>query len=611
MSGTVHPLRFSQPVATTPGLVTLRFGEGGGAPSTEAEFTLQATLPPAVTVLGCAIRAEQDHALPDAFGTQLHAPQAAAALVAGAQRSPHSAALQQHHHLQARATNAAPSGSSLRSTHIHAAQAAHRVAARQSHAARVAGGVLNPSTAMLPTTVRIRALAAQAVPAGQGMQAPSAETRAALLALLARQAEAEQITRAARTPHATAAPHARHVRAGQSNADWPWPGLWLPPPVPPPKPEPASHVLRFTNHVGHVLRFGWVPRGAGPIIIPVRESYTVLNSASLVRADTGQPVHAFSLDVSIDADSFCWSWSASVAGADLALVRSPALGEFVELLATINGVTLRLVVESIERDRSFDDGLSLRVSGRGRAAWLSDPHSPIITRYNATTMTAQQIMEDALTVGEGGPGAVPIGWEVDWRIEDWLVPAGAWSYTGHYIGAVQRIAEAGGAIVQAHNTDQTIIIMPRYPAAPWHWGDLTPDLILPEDVCVTEGISELDKPGYNSVVVVGVGHRADHYRRIGTAADRAAPQIVDALATAPEMTRQRATAALSDTGRQQHIRLRLPLLPETGIIMPGTLIDYTAEGQTHRALTRGVSVTDDGTEIWQTITTENHVLEPV
>ncbi|MDT3672848.1 MAG: hypothetical protein ROZ37_21225 [Aromatoleum sp.] len=392
-----------------------------------------------------------------------------------------------------------------------------------------------------------------------------------------------------------------------------WQGTVLPPPEPPNPPIPYGspvHLIFWRINDGtHRLRFGNRPPAeppAGTVVIPIREVYLVINSFALVRADTGESVDVQDFSASLDVDSWCWGWSASLPASLMPLVRSPALGEHVELIATLNGTPLRLVVERLGRDRRFGSAM-LRISGRGRAAWLADPHSPIATRYNSAARTAQQLLADALMVN-----GVSIGWTLDWRIADWLVPAGAWSHTGTYMDAATRLAEAGGGYAQAHDTDQTLIVLPRYPSAPWEWAAQTPDIELPEDVCEVEGIEWQDKPAYNAVWVTGgEAGRRDRIRRAGTAADRTAPTIVDPLATAPEMTRARGLAVLADTGRQAHISLRLPVLPETGIIRPGKLVRYQEGGNTHLGLTRAVQLEQRFPDLWQTIRIETHELEPV
>lgn len=411
--------------------------------------------------------------------------------------------------------------------------------------------------------------------------------------------------------HGPALPAGRWLATDHQDARRPAIGRYSLPPILPPEPprwEPSAHLLFCQPHpTSGDLLFGWVCGGASStIVIPVREVYVVINSFSLVRADTGEPVDVQDFSASLDADSWCWGWSASLPAASMPLVRSPALGEHVELVATLNGTPLHLVVERLARDRRFGEAW-LKISGRGRAAWLADPHAPVATRYNATARTARQLLDDALTVN-----GVSIGWDLDWRVTDWLVPAGSWSHTGTYMDAATRIAEAAGAYVQAHNTAQTLIILPRYPVAPWHWPTQTPDIDLPEDVCEVEGIEWQDKPAYNAVWIAGgEAGRRDRIRRAGTAADRNAQTIVDPLATDPAMTLQRGTAALGDTGRQAHITLRLPVLPETGIIQPGKLVRYTESGTPRIGISRAVQIEQRFPELWQSIRIETHEHEPV
>lgn len=347
------------------------------------------------------------------------------------------------------------------------------------------------------------------------------------------------------------------------------------------------------------------------IIVPILGSYRVINVFSLVRADTAQPINATVFDATITADDWGWSWSATIPAAQLSRVRSAMLGEYVELLATLNGWSIRCRVERIARSRKFGSS-SLQISGRSRAAALADPDSPTITVMNSELRTAQQLINDALTVN-----GVPLGWTVDWQLEDWPVPAGCWSYTGNYIGAATRVAEAGGGYVQDDASTLTLHILPYYPAAPWDWASLAPDIELPEAVCVTEGIEWADKPDYNAVWVVGgAGGRRDLIERAGSAADFPAPSIVDPLATSAIMTRQQGLRVLADTGRQAPVSVSLPLLEETGVILPGKLLRYVESGGAHLGLSRSLALHWEWSEggerdelpVRQTIGIETHEL---
>lgn len=610
MAGAVD-LRFSRVVEDSPGPVNLVFGEPGAPAAEDITGTLAATLAVPVPDLALLALGALVLDLPDADGAHLRArsQQAAPAHsplrlreqqmeplpMPGAMAHTHAAPLETGCRVRHRAT--LRQSRHVRLAHQHGARIAANTRARHAEAMRARApatmpqqhGIALDSAAVLAHAEtlrlrrRLRSDEQQGAPVRVGTS--TAHRRRAL-----------RIARRLRTDHAQQLP----LPVGWWQAVYPWP-------EPPPPPWSGPVHLRFCKLAdgSHALRFGPcivipTPPPAG-IVVPILETYIVINSFSLVLASDSTPLECADFSASLDVDSWCWGWSARMHADLMPLVRPAAPGEHVELIATINGTPLRLVVERIGRDRRFGEAW-LKVSGRGRAAWLADPHSPIQTRLNATQMTAQQLLVEALKIN-----GVSIGWDLDWQITDWQVPAGAWSHTGTYIDAALRIAEAGGAYVQAHDTDQTLIILPRYPVAPWIWGDETPDIELPEDVIEVEGIEWIDRPDYNAVWISGsTAGRRDRIKRTGSAADRYAQSIVDPLATAPEMTRQRGLAVLGDTGRQAHITLRLPVLPETGILRPGQLIRYIEQGTPHVGLARAVQVDNSFPDIWQTVRLETH-----
>lgn len=382
---------------------------------------------------------------------------------------------------------------------------------------------------------------------------------------------------------------------------YPWPEAPIDPNAP---SSPVS--LKFCRLADGTtaLIFGCPPLAPQPggIIVPIRRAYLVLNTITLARASDGAPLSALSLSLQIDADSWTWGWDASIPGAELALVEPAPGGDPVELLATVNGQQFRLLAERIARDRRFAQS-RIRISGRGRAAMLADPHSPIVTRSNAAARTMQQLLADALTINNVG-----IGWAVDWQAADWLVPAGLYNHTGSYIAHAQRLAEAAGAYVQADPLLDTLRILPRYPLLPWEWSAATPDITLPSAPVVREAIEWQDKAAYNRVFVSGTesGGVLGQVTRAGTAGDVVAPMITDPLITHADGARARGRPILADTGRQARITLELPILPETGIITPGKLVQYTDAGTTRRGLVRSTAVTAQLPTARQTIELETH-----
>lgn len=400
---------------------------------------------------------------------------------------------------------------------------------------------------------------------------------------------------------------------------WPWdvarvipPGREVWPPVDPgtvtPR-VPSTHLVfacpPWTGGPVNLV-FGRVcvlppPEPGETIVVPVRSVYMTFNTILLRRVvgDITLPASAFSM--SIDVDSWTWSWSATVQGAALELL-APEAGEPVELEVVINGVPYRLLSEDVSRTRRFGEN-SLSVSGRGLAAAIDAPHAPVMNFSNGGALTAQQIALAALTLnGEG------IGWAIDWGLTDWLVPAGAWSHQGTHMSAVNAIAAAAGGYVQPHPTARTLRVLPRYPVAPWEWSDVTPDFELPSAPVVVEGIQWVKRPAYNRVYVSGQGQGVlGRVTRAGTAGDLEAPMVVDSLITHADAARQRGLKELGNTGNQAMVSLSLPVLSETGLILPGRFVRYVDGADERLGLVRSTSVDWQRPRLRQSITLETHV----
>lgn len=339
------------------------------------------------------------------------------------------------------------------------------------------------------------------------------------------------------------------------------------------------------------------------VVVPIKRVYVVLNESSLRRVDGDIALPTFQMSMSLDVDSWTWSFSASLPGRALPDLEPASPGQPVLVEATVNGVPYRFQIERFSRDRSFNvDGL--KISGRGLGALLDSPHAPILTFGNSEARTAQQLMNDVLT-----DNGVPIGWDIDWQAVDWSVPAGLFSHQGPYISALNTIAAAAGSYIQPHPTDQVLHVMPRYPDLPWNWGDVIPHYEIPSAVSTVENIEWVEKARYNRVFVSGVqGGVLGQVTRGGTDGGLVAPMVTDPLITTEAAARQRGIPVLANTGSQANVTLRMPVLPETGIILPGKYVRYVDGGTTHLGIARSVSVDVNSPETWQTIALETHVL---
>lgn len=362
----------------------------------------------------------------------------------------------------------------------------------------------------------------------------------------------------------------------------------------PPYQPGAPVVLIFGHECGAELPPAFV-------IVPVRSRYVTYNTIQLRRVAGDIAINASSVDLAIDHKSWTWSWSAGLERSALALL-APEMGDLVEMELSINGVPYRLHAEDPERQRKFPQ-TRVSVSGRGLACELDG--DDVVQQYfsAAADRTAQQLANEALTVN-----GVGIGWDVEWGLTDWLVPGGVWSHQGTHISAVSAIAAAAGGYVQPHPTARTLRVLPGYPAAPWDWGDLTPDIELPAAPVTLENIRWHKKPAYDRVFVSGEGRSTIwDVTRGGTAGLIESPMVVDQLATHVDAARQRGIAVLGDTGRQALVTLSLPVLQETGLILPGKLVRYVDGPTTRVGLVRSCAIEWRRPTLRQRINLETHI----
>jgi hypothetical protein len=382
------------------------------------------------------------------------------------------------------------------------------------------------------------------------------------------------------------------------------------PPVDPPLPVcyTPSGDLVFSQPLSSSLNLLFVCDGftppepqPGPVIVPVKRVYIVINNVNLRRVSDNAVVPTLSMSLSLDVSSWTWGFDASLPMQSQAMVE-PTTGP-VELQASINGTNFRVMVENISRERSFGQS-SIRISGRGRNAVLDAPYAPITTYTNTIERTANQLVEDALTYNN-----VPLGWSVEWGLTDWLVPANTFVHQGTHISAINAIAQAAGGYLQPHRVNQTLRILPKYPVAPWNWSTVTADFVLPADVTTRESIQWVDKPNYNRVFVSGqqVGVLGQVTRQ-GTAGDVLAPMVTDPLITHADAARQRGIAVLGDTGRTATVGISLPVLAETGIIEPGKFVEYVDGATTRLGIVRSTQVTVGASAVdtRQQLTLETH-----
>jgi len=402
----------------------------------------------------------------------------------------------------------------------------------------------------------------------------------------------------------------RQPRFGESH-------LPVDPPVEPPVPKhhPDLDFICRASQQGLswrpllLLDFGAHPcpqPGDGGFSVPILKVYFVSNSVDVVRLPGREPIPVKSIQIAIDTDSWAWGFSASLPYSALELIEPTSMGP-VEVEITINGVTWVMLVEGFDVRREFGQA-SLGIRGRSLAAYLAEPYAPKRSFVPASPVTARQLAEQELT-----RAGLVTGFNLDWRLPDWLVPAGSWSYQSlSPMGVIGRIAESVGGYVNAHTRLKTLVAKARYPELPWNWATLPADRTLPIDVVKTLNLRWQEKPSFNAVYVSGERQGVTgHVIRSGSAGDAVAPMVVDGLITHADAARERGRTILADVGKQAVVTLELPMPNTLGLLDPGLLIAI-GEGSTNwRGLVRATSIAADWNEsltVRQTIEVERHYL---
>lgn len=358
---------------------------------------------------------------------------------------------------------------------------------------------------------------------------------------------------------------------------------------PPITPEPPDYrpntLLRFCGLMPGapwVLRFGIDPCDRGDFVIPTRRTYLVTNNAQLTRVSDGAQIPAQQIEISIDIDSWAWGMNATLAGPDAQQLIHEAGGQPVVVEANINGETWRVLVDSWRHNRRFGSR-SISLQGRSLAAYLAAPYARARSFASTQARTAQQLANREM----------PFGWQIDWNLDIWLVPPGAYGYQASTpIEAVTRIAQAAGGYVQAAQADKRLHLLERYPVASWDWDNAAPDITIPTSIITDLGRDWQPREDANVVYLSGrdqgvlVGATRD-----GTAGDKPLPMVVDPLITEVSVARARAKAELSAMGEQSRQTLAMPLSDDTnGLVANGSLVQITGDGADWRGMVRAVSV---------------------
>jgi len=349
--------------------------------------------------------------------------------------------------------------------------------------------------------------------------------------------------------------------------------------------------------------------------VPRKRVYEMINVVTVYRLPDNAPIEVGAINISIDRNSWLWSFSLTILDPDHIELIKPSPGTYVDIEITINGHVWICKVESWQEQVSFGQTV-WNVSGRSPSCELSNPFSGVASYTTTSDMQAITILNDILS-GTGWAASWPSNSWLDPSMT-WLIPAGAFSFTNKTkIEAIKLLTESVGAYIQTvpDTTSQQLNIKAKYFSNPWNWSGATVDQTLVDSQFREIGRSFEGRPNYNSVITSGENAGVIvSLTRDGTAGDTTAPMYTNALITTDQAGTEAGRNILCDTGEWIKHTIRMFSLYPTGtppsLILPGDFLGISEvsnfwEGQV-TGTTIDVAVTPV-VEVAQTIEIERYI----
>lgn len=342
-----------------------------------------------------------------------------------------------------------------------------------------------------------------------------------------------------------------------------------------------------------------------PLSIPNLRSYIVHNVITATIG--GIAVDLLSFNIKTDMDSYCWSGNIDITAKDYDRIKSKLdvpRGSEPMVIAVVNGKPLAFIAEEQQRSRKFAQR-TYSLSGRSITARLGADYAVsqggLIDKASyVSQIVAQQLNGLSISL-------------LDWGINDWLVPARAYSVANKTpIAVISDIAAAGGGFVTSDPSQATLSVKPRWPVAAWQLASATPDVIVPIDVISDISDKRRTNPRYNTVLLNSASEGGEVYRQT-QGRDASAPTQDHPLYTDRDAIVPAGTAILSDSGIHGDYTLRMRWADKYNVQLAelGDVWQINDPEGAWRGVTTGVSVSIDQSNnaptVWQTVTIDRYL----
>lgn len=399
----------------------------------------------------------------------------------------------------------------------------------------------------------------------------------------------------------------------------PVPDRYYPIPIPPPvKPPNACRIKPPSNQLP--LRMSRQRKGLlssnlplsltcwhddPPQAIPNLRSYIVHNT---ITANIGGiAIDLPSFGIKADMDGYYWQGNIDITAKDYAKIRHKLdvpRGSEPMINVTVNGFQFSFIAEDQQRSRQLAQHM-YSLSGRSITARLGADYAlsqgGLIDQASyVSQIAAQQLNGLSISI-------------LDWDINDWLVPADAYSVAGKTpVAVLADIAKAAGGFLMSHPSEPKVSLKPRWKVAAWDMATATPDVIVPADVIRQINDQKRVNPRYNTVRLNSASDGAEVYRqtqgRDAEASTQDHPLYTDRDAMLPA-----GTAILSDSGTHVEYTLSLRWADKYNLPLAelGQIWQFNDPEGAWRGVITGVSVDikqdNDAPTVWQSISVDRYL----
>ncbi len=389
----------------------------------------------------------------------------------------------------------------------------------------------------------------------------------------------------------------------------------IPPPVKPPnvcriRPPSSELPLRMSRQRRGLLSSNlplsltcW--HDDPPPVVPNLRSYIVHN---IITANIGGiAIDPLSFGIKTDMDGYYWQGNIAITAKDYAKIKAKLdvpRGSEPMINVTVNGFLLSFIAEDQQRSRQFAQQ-TYSLSGRSITARLGADYAVsqgglIDQASYVSQIAAQQLNGLSISI-------------LDWDINDWLVPADAYSVAGKTpIAVLADIAKAAGGFLMSHPSEPTVSLKPRWKVAAWDMATATPDVIVPADVIRQINDQKRVNPRYNTVRLNSASDGAEVYRqaqgRDAEASTQDHPLYTDRDAMLPA-----GIAILSDSGTHGDYTLKLRWADKYNLPLAqlGEIWQFNDPEGAWRGVITGVSVDvdqdNDAPTVWQSISVDRYL----